>query len=112
MAKPKSWQPRSNINFPLKKFFIILRLQCIIYYRILSLAIEDICQPGPVPKHLEEKLKNAKLEILILCPVFIQYIIQYPEHGIKLAKNVRPDRVLAMLLGVEESTVSDDLKAG
>ncbi|KAL0274845.1 UNVERIFIED_CONTAM: hypothetical protein PYX00_002877 [Menopon gallinae] len=80
-------------------------------FRILSLGIEDFGTDSLSPM-LEEKLRSVKLAIMIVCPVFLEHVVQFPEHGINLTKNFRPERVLAMLLGVEEAAVTDDHKAG
>lgn len=79
-------------------------------FRIISVAIEDLFKPDV--EALQDKLnKNCKLGIVILCPVFTQFVVENPEYGAKLSKYVKSTRILTMLLGVEESSVSDDLKS-
>lgn len=61
---------------------------------------------------LEEKLKNAKLVIFIICPVFSDYVSQNTEQCGNICKHIRPDGVLAMLLGIGESSITNEHKAG
>lgn len=61
---------------------------------------------------MDEKFKSAKLVIFIICPVFLEHIGQHPEQTRALCRHIRSDGVLAMLLGIVESTITDDHKSG
>ncbi|XP_063243599.1 phosphoinositide 3-kinase adapter protein 1 isoform X3 [Bacillus rossius redtenbacheri] len=69
--------------------------------RVVSVGLEEVAGPRPTPPALQEKLAGAKLQIVIVCPQFLE---QAANRGVSvaLARLLRPDRVLAMLLGVSE----------
>nr|CAD7588502.1 unnamed protein product [Timema genevievae] len=61
------------------------------------------------PFNLEEKMVRVKLQIVIVCPQFLEQVYQHPAPA--LGKLLQPDRVLAMLLGVEEDNVTEQHRA-
>ncbi|KAK6627950.1 hypothetical protein RUM44_010432 [Polyplax serrata] len=81
-------------------------------FRILSVEVENFGDSAYPFLSLEEKLKNAKLVIFIICPVFSDYVSQNTEQCGNICKHIRPDGVLAMLLGIGESSITNEHKAG
>nr|CAD7400142.1 unnamed protein product [Timema cristinae] len=72
---------------------------------VLTVSLEDVVGPGSIPASLEEKMVRVKLQIVIVCPQFLEQVYQHPAPA--LGKLLQPDRVLAMLLGVEEDSVTE-----
>ncbi|CAG2068785.1 unnamed protein product, partial [Timema podura] len=78
-------------------------------FKVLTVSLEDVVGPGSIPASLEEKMVRVKLQIVIVCPQFLEQVYQHPAPA--LGKLLQPDRVLAMLLGVEEDNVTEQHRA-
>ncbi|XP_068081608.1 uncharacterized protein [Anabrus simplex] len=78
-------------------------------FKILCVGVEDVVSSSSISVAMEEKLVRVKLQIVILCPQFLDHVYQHP--GTILGRILQPDRVLAMLLGVEESSISEQHRA-
>ncbi|CAB3364023.1 Hypothetical predicted protein [Cloeon dipterum] len=78
-------------------------------FRILRVGLDDIV--GSVPFALEERIVQVKLKLVIMCPLFLQQVMEYPRPSQALSKLLMPNRVLAMLLGVEEDQVTEQHRA-
>ncbi|XP_059470509.1 phosphoinositide 3-kinase adapter protein 1 isoform X2 [Neocloeon triangulifer] len=78
-------------------------------FRILRVGLDDIV--GAVPFALEERIVQVKLKLVIMCPMFLQQVMEHPKPSLDLTKLLSPNRVLAMLLGVEEEQVTEQHRA-
>jgi hypothetical protein len=74
--------------------------------------LEDVVGPQVVPHAIGAKMMGVKLQIVILCPQFLHHIYENPGPATTLGRLLQPDRVLAMLLGVEDSAVTEQHRAG
>ncbi|KAJ8875860.1 hypothetical protein PR048_023763, partial [Dryococelus australis] len=79
--------------------------------KVLSVSLEEVVGPRSVALALEEKMVHVKLQIVIVCPQFLEHIFQNPGPGTALGKLLQPDRVLAMLLGVSEDHILEQHRA-
>ncbi|KAG8237079.1 hypothetical protein J437_LFUL005186, partial [Ladona fulva] len=78
-------------------------------FKLLSVCLEDF---GPtIPVALEEKMAGVRLQVVIICPQFLDYLFQHPEPGSAVGRLLCPERVLAMLLGVEENSINEEHRA-
>jgi hypothetical protein len=82
------------------------------HFRIMCVSLEDVVGPQVVPVATEEKMTHVKLQIVIICPQFLHHIYENPGPATTLGRLLQPDRVLAMLLGVDESAVTEQHRAG
>lgn len=80
-------------------------------FKIMCVYLEDVVGPQVVPHAIEAKMMGVKLQIVILCPQFLHHIYENPGPAMTLGRLLQPDRVLAMLLGVEESAVTEQHRA-
>ncbi|XP_033607851.1 phosphoinositide 3-kinase adapter protein 1 isoform X5 [Cryptotermes secundus] len=80
-------------------------------FRIMCVGLEDVVGPQVVPLAIEEKMTHVKLQIVIICPQFLHHIYENPGPATTLGRLLQPDRVLAMLLGVDESAVTEQHRA-
>jgi len=78
----------------------------------MCVYLEDVVGPQVVPHAIEAKMMGVKLQIVILCPQFLHHIYENPGPATTLGRLLQPDKVLAMLLGVEDSAVTEQHRAG
>ncbi|XP_071440146.1 phosphoinositide 3-kinase adapter protein 1 [Hetaerina americana] len=78
-------------------------------FRLLSVCLEDF--GSTIPVAMEEKLAGVRLQVVIICPLFLDYLFQYPEPGSAIGRLLCPKRVIAMLLGVEENSINEEHRA-
>ncbi|PSN40924.1 hypothetical protein C0J52_16272 [Blattella germanica] len=80
-------------------------------FKIMCVSLEDVVGSKVLPYGFEEKMTNVKLQIVIICPQFLHHIYENPEPATKLGRLLQPDRVLAMLLGIDEAAVTEQHRA-
>lgn len=80
-------------------------------YRIITTHVEELIDQIPDNVHVKQ-LSKAKLQILILCPKLLHHIENLPIDGLTALTELQEDKVLAMLLGVNDGMISDDHKRG
>lgn len=66
------------------------------------MTIEESMQPGT-----EERIRSARLQIVVVCPILLERVQTRPEHATNLSRQLIADKVLAMMLGVHDSHISD-----
>lgn len=66
------------------------------------MTIEESMQPGT-----EERIRSARLQIVVVCPILLEQVQTRPEHATNLSRQLITDKVLAMMLGVHDSHISD-----
>lgn len=74
--------------------------------------MEDVVGSTPLSLALEEKMVRVKLQIVIVCSQLLDHIYRHPGPGTNLGRLLQPERVIAMLLGVEEGAVTEQHRAG
>ncbi|XP_050293910.1 uncharacterized protein LOC126734365 isoform X2 [Anthonomus grandis grandis] len=72
-------------------------------FKLQNVYLEDSLTPKVEDKAFQEGATGVKLQIVVLCPTFLEFISQHPEESQKLTKLLLPDRTLALLLGVNDS---------
>ena len=71
------------------------------FSRVSQVSIED-----PVSNIIEYKLRNAHLQIVVICPVFLDRVTERPENALGISHQLSSDRVLTMMLGVQDIHLS------
>ncbi|XP_050293410.1 uncharacterized protein LOC126733955 isoform X2 [Anthonomus grandis grandis] len=72
-------------------------------FKLQNVYLEDSLTPKVKDKTFQESATGVKLQIVVLCPTFLEFISQYPEESQKLTRLLLPDRTLVLLLGVNDS---------
>ena len=69
--------------------------------QVKHLPVEDLtCH---LPSRLESEMFNARLQLVIVSPLFLQWVYSHPAQLV--GRLVQQDRVIALLLGVREEQV-------
>ncbi|XP_011156568.2 uncharacterized protein LOC105193712 isoform X2 [Solenopsis invicta] len=71
-------------------------------FKIRHIAIEE-----PIAPKTEERIRSSRLHIVVVCPVLLERVRTNPEHAIRLTSHLVAERVLAMMLGVQDSHIND-----
>ncbi|KAK2582091.1 hypothetical protein KPH14_002793 [Odynerus spinipes] len=75
-------------------------------FKVRHVAVEESLAPGT-----EERIKSARLQIVVVCPVLLERVTCRPEHAANLSRHLTIERVLAMMLGVHDGIVTDTHKS-
>ncbi|CAL7952184.1 unnamed protein product [Xylocopa violacea] len=75
-------------------------------FKVRHLTIEESIPPGT-----EERIRSARLQIVVVCPILLERIQSRPEHATNLSRQLVTDKVLAMMLGVHDSHISEAHKS-
>lgn len=65
------------------------------------MAVEDPLLPGT-----EERIKTSRLQIVIVCPILLEHVLSRPEQTANLSGCLVTNRILAMMLGVQDGHVT------
>lgn len=76
------------------------------------LGIEEIVEANGDIRLIAEQTAGVKLQLIILCPSFLEHITLYPEPSMALGKLILPDRTLALLLGITDDDILEVHKKG
>lgn len=60
-----------------------------------------------ITSELQSKITNVKLQLIIICPTFLELLEEHPEVYSTLGRLFNPDRVIAMLLGVTDESLTE-----
>ncbi|XP_043522299.1 uncharacterized protein LOC122535128 isoform X3 [Frieseomelitta varia] len=71
-------------------------------FKVRHVTIEEPMQPGA-----EERIRSARLQIVVVCPILLERAQSRPEQATNLSRQLITDKVLAMMLGVHDSHISD-----
>ena len=74
--------------------------------RVSHLTVEDSMLPG-----IEEKIKSSRLQIVVICPCLLKRVLIRPEQATHLSRHFVSDKVLAMMLGVQEDHLTSAHKS-
>ncbi|XP_022205900.2 phosphoinositide 3-kinase adapter protein 1 isoform X2 [Nilaparvata lugens] len=74
-------------------------------FKLVCVRLEDVLV-GMTALAQNEKLSKARLQIVILCPSFLDQIKKSPGPATALSTLLQPSRVFAMLLGVNDESVT------
>ncbi|XP_076257684.1 DBB domain-containing protein stumps isoform X2 [Rhynchophorus ferrugineus] len=76
-------------------------------FKIQNLFLEDALTPKIEEPKFVEGATGVKLQLVVLCPAFLEFIAEHPEEVSILSKILLPDRTLSLLLGVNDSDLND-----
>ncbi|XP_049803405.1 phosphoinositide 3-kinase adapter protein 1 isoform X1 [Schistocerca nitens] len=80
-------------------------------YKVLCVGIEEIAGASRPPPALEEKMVRVKLQVVVMCSKLLDHVYNHPGPSTALGRLLQPERVVALLLGVEESSVTEQHRA-
>ncbi|XP_034191288.2 DBB domain-containing protein stumps [Osmia lignaria lignaria] len=75
-------------------------------FKVRHITVEEC-----IPAGGEERIRSARLQIVVVCPVLLERIQSRPEQATNLSRLLLPDKVLAMMLGVHDSHINDSHKS-
>lgn len=76
------------------------------------IGAEDIINSSDDNKLLAQRTAGVKLQLVVVCPGFLEHVAQFPEFSCSLGKLLLPDRTLALLLGVTDENITEVHKKG
>ncbi|KAG9433537.1 phosphoinositide 3-kinase adapter protein 1 isoform X1 [Apis mellifera carnica] len=71
-------------------------------FKVRHVTVEESIQAGT-----EERIRSARLQIVVVCPILLERIQNRPEHATNLSRQLITDKVLAMMLGVHDNHISE-----
>ncbi|KAI4459417.1 bank1/pik3ap1 family member [Holotrichia oblita] len=82
-------------------------MKFIILFRVHHLCIEDIIEANGEIRFILEKTAAVKLQLIVICPDFLDQIAKNLNKMSCLSKLLYPNRILALLLGVTDNDILD-----
>ncbi|XP_019758359.2 phosphoinositide 3-kinase adapter protein 1 isoform X2 [Dendroctonus ponderosae] len=76
-------------------------------FKIRNAYLEDSLTPKIEDQKFIEGATGVKLQLVVVCPGFLDFVAQHPEESAGLAKLLLADRTLALLLGVTDDDVTE-----
>lgn len=77
----------------------------------MSIRVQHMAIEEPIAPRTEEKIRSSRLQIIVICPTLLEYIQTNSEHVVHLTSNLITDRVLVMMLGVQESHINETYRS-
>lgn len=71
------------------------------------MGIEDVAENSGLSATLEQRVSSVKLNIVIVCPKFLEHVAAEPKSSAALCSLLTPDRTIAMLLGVMDEDLTE-----
>ncbi|XP_029173623.1 phosphoinositide 3-kinase adapter protein 1 isoform X2 [Nylanderia fulva] len=90
------------VNYLTACFEQISRQQGRAPFKVRHMAIEE-----PIAPKMEEKIQSSRLQIVIVCPILLERIRTSPENAVHLTSHLVAEKVLAMMLGVQDNHIND-----
>ncbi|KZC10757.1 Phosphoinositide 3-kinase adapter protein 1 [Dufourea novaeangliae] len=75
-------------------------------FKVRHVTVEDA-----IPSGTEDRVRSARLQIVVVCPVLLERVQSRPEHATSLSRQLATEKVLAMMLGVHDSHITDTHKS-
>ena len=76
-------------------------------FRVRHVTVEDSVS---TPATTQETINKSRLQIIVVCPGLLDKVSTRPEQAATLARQLSPDRVLAMMLGVHDGHLTESHK--
>ncbi|XP_063912859.1 phosphoinositide 3-kinase adapter protein 1 isoform X2 [Zophobas morio] len=77
-------------------------------FKIQHMLLENcLLESKEDPKLVAERATNVKLQLVVVCPSFLEFVAEHPEKCSNLGKLLLGDRTLALLLGVSDGDLTD-----
>ncbi|XP_019883431.1 phosphoinositide 3-kinase adapter protein 1 isoform X3 [Camponotus floridanus] len=71
-------------------------------FKVRHMMIEE-----PIAPKMEEKIRSSRLQIIIVCPILLERIQINSENAVHLTSHLVTEKVLAMMLGVQDEHIND-----
>lgn len=75
------------------------------------MRLEDVLS-GVMSAPRQERCSQARLQIVLVCPVFLERVLAHSGRSDSLCALLQTNRMLALLVGVTESDLTDQHKTG
>ncbi|XP_076618941.1 DBB domain-containing protein stumps isoform X1 [Colletes latitarsis] len=75
-------------------------------FKVRHITIEET-----IPSGTEDRIRSARLQVVVVCPVLLERVQSRPEHAMNLSRHLVAEKVLAMMLGVHDSHINDAHKS-
>lgn len=75
-------------------------------HRVAQVTLED-----PLPPGSELRIRNSRLQIVVVCPVFLERVAERPDQAATISRQLCTERALAMMLGVQDCHVTPTHRA-
>ncbi|XP_060526369.1 phosphoinositide 3-kinase adapter protein 1 [Cylas formicarius] len=79
-------------------------------FKIQNLGLEDLLTNKPQEKDFHEKTSGVKLQLVVVCPSFLEFVAEHCDGVSELTKILQHDRTLALLLGVSDADLTETHK--
>ncbi|XP_030756776.1 phosphoinositide 3-kinase adapter protein 1 isoform X2 [Sitophilus oryzae] len=76
-------------------------------FKIQKLFLEDALTSKIEDQKFIDGATGVKLQLVVVCPVFLDFISEHPDEVSNLIKVLLPDRTLALLLGVTDDDLNE-----
>ena len=83
----------------------------ILFNRVQHLPVEDLASTD-LPPVMSTKISSSALQMVLLSPTFLHFLSRSPQSSLAVGPLLHPDRVLAVMLGVKDSQILPEHKAG
>lgn len=64
-----------------------------------------------VTQTMQDRIAKSRLQIIVVCPVLLERVTTKSEQASALARQLSPERVLAMMLGVHDGHLTENQKS-
>lgn len=75
------------------------------------MRLEDVLS-GVMSAPRQERCSQARLQIVLVCPIFLERILAHSGRPDSLSSLLQTNRMLALLVGVTEADITDQHKTG
>ncbi|XP_011306679.1 phosphoinositide 3-kinase adapter protein 1 isoform X2 [Fopius arisanus] len=77
-------------------------------FKVRHVTVEDAVS---VTQTMQDRIAKSRLQIIVVCPVLLDRATTKPEQASALARQLSPERVLAMMLGVHDGQLTENQKS-
>ncbi|KAJ8675748.1 hypothetical protein QAD02_011534 [Eretmocerus hayati] len=75
-------------------------------FRVSQVTLEEPLGPGA-----EYRLRSSRLQIVVVCPMFLERVLERPEQTSSITRQLCTENVLAMMLGVQDAQLNSAHRA-
>lgn len=71
------------------------------------MGIEDVASTSEITPGLTDRISCTKLQMIIVCPRFLEIVEEHSTHLHNFDKSLKPNRTIALLLGVNDDSLKE-----
>nr|XP_023016223.1 uncharacterized protein LOC111505611 [Leptinotarsa decemlineata] len=76
-------------------------------FKIQYRGVEDTLDKSDEIRELPKKMSGVKLQLVVICPSFLEFVAEHPGECAAMGKLLLADRTLALLLGVTDNDLTE-----